>query len=103
MYNEYKPRNYNRVAPSNNQVAKLNAGSMTAEEIEIKKVELFFKVGVGNWRCLACAYTTRRHPHIRMHVETHMEGLCYTCSVCNKDYRTKNSLDKHKYTAKHFV
>ena len=102
VYNDYKPRKYNRVAPSNNQVAKFDAGSMTAEEIEMKKEALYLKVD-GNWRCLACDYTTttRRTPHIRMHVEIHMEGLCYTCSVCNKVYRTKNSLDKHKYTSKH--
>ena len=93
--NPVKTRNYN--ASSNNQVDKLDAGSLSAEEIEIKKEELYSKID-GSWNCLSCAYTTTKHQAMRRHVETHMEGLCYTCKLCDKEYRTSNSFHKHRYT-----
>ena len=92
-----KPRNYSRAASSNNEVAKFDAGSMTAEEINLKKNELYQKID-GVWSCLACSYTTSRTSgHMRSHVETHMEGLCYTCTLCNKEFRSKDTLSNHRY------
>ena len=50
-----KTRNYNRDGKSNNHVAKIDAISMTAEEIEMKKRELYKKID-GGWSCLACTW-----------------------------------------------
>jgi hypothetical protein len=70
---------------------------MTAEEIEIKKKELYQKID-GIWSCMACSYTTtNKSSDIKKHVETHLDGLCYTCTLCNKEFRLKDSLAKHKY------
>ena len=80
----------------NSQIAKFDVGLMTAGEIEMKKNELFKKID-GIWSCLACAYTTVTNSNIRKHVETHLEGLCYTCTLCNKEFRSKDSLSNHKY------
>ena len=86
-----KTRTYNR------NVAKFDAVSMTAEEIEIKKKELYQRVD-GVWRCHACTYTTTHSSgNIKKHVETHLDGLCYTCNLCNKEFRSKDSLINHKY------
>ena len=91
-----KPRNYNREVSSNNQITKFDVGSMTDEEIEIKKNELFKKID-GIWSCLACAYTSTDRSNTRKHVETHLQGLCYSCTLCNKEFRSKDSLSNHKY------
>ena len=37
---------------------------------------------------------------MRRHVETHIEGLSYTCPTCSKVFRSVNSLNKHKYQRK---
>ena len=92
-----KPRNYFRSVSLNNLVPKIYVGSMTTEEIEIKKNELYQKTD-DIWTCLVCAYTTTNSTGtIKRHVETHLEGLCYTCPQCNKEFRSQDTLVKHKY------
>ena len=91
-----RPRHYNRGLSSSNHVDKFDVGSMTAEEIEMKKIELYQKID-GVWSCMACSYTTTRNDNMRKHVETHLDGLSYTCTLCNKDFRSKDSLINHKY------
>lgn len=96
-----RQRNYQREVSSNSHVAKVNVGSMSAEtetlmsfspssmsaeEIETRKNELYQEID-GVWRCLACSYTTKYASNVRKHVETHIEGLCYTCPHCNKEFR----------------
>ena len=88
---------YKRNVSSYNLDARIDVGSMSAEEIELKKTEFYQKVN-GVWICLACGYKTALHSgHIRKHIETHMDGLCYTCTLCNKEFRSKDTLHKHKY------
>ena len=96
--NDTKPRHYNRGLSSSTQVARFYVASMTAEEIEKKKNELYQKVD-NVWSCMACSYTTtnRSSCDIKKHVETHLDGLCYTCTLCNKEFRSENSLLNHKY------
>ena len=33
----------------------------------------------------------------RRHIETHIDGLSYECSMCNKTFRSSSSLRNHKY------
>ena len=81
-----------------NDVAKFEVGSMTPEEIEVKIKELYQKVD-GVWKCLACDYTNKHcSGHIRRHIETHLYGLSYTCNMCNKEFRSKPSINEHKRT-----
>ena len=77
-------------------VAKLVVGSMTSEEVEEKRKELYQRID-GGWRCLACAYTSTsiRSSQIRLHVETHIDGLSYTCDICNKEFRSRYQLYDH--------
>ena len=77
-------RHYSR--PSLNDVAKIDVGSMNSEEIEKKMKELYQKID-GVWRCLECDYSTTRNYSIRIHIDTHMEGLSYSCNLCNKEFR----------------
>ena len=77
-------------------VAKFDVRSMTATEIDLKMRELYQKVD-GVWRCLVCDYSTKHNSgHVRNHVETHLEGLSYKCTLCSKEFRYRNSLLCHK-------
>ena len=77
--------------------AIINMGSMTPEEIKTKMKELYEKTDDG-WRCLVCDHTKSgsKSSNIRQHVETHMEGLSFTCNMCDKEFRSRNILAHHK-------
>ena len=79
--------------------AKFDVGSMTPDEIQWKTESLYEKKD-GAWRCLACDYiTTCNSGTMKRHIETHFEGLSYTCTFCSKQFRSTNSLYKHNSKA----
>ena len=75
-----------------------NVGSLTQEEISQKMKELYEKTDNG-WRCLACDHTNTglKSSNMRTHVETHLEGLCYTCNMCHKEFRSRKLLNLHNF------
>ena len=79
-------------------LTKFDVGSCTPEEIEDKIRNLYEKKD-GVFRCLACGYTTNHK--IKRHIEVHFEGLSYPCTVCNKEFRSKNSLNNHESIKHH--
>ena len=90
-------RQYSRTTTCD--VPKIFVGNMTPVEIEAKTKEMYQKID-GVWTCLQCGKTSSgMSGNIRFHVETHMEGLCYTCTVCSMEFRSKNSLNTHKNTS----
>ena len=50
----------------------------------------------GGYYCKVCNYSKKVKRDVVKHIETHIEGLSYSCSVCTKTFRSRNSLDKHK-------
>ena len=57
----------------------------------------------GNLKCGICGKASStwkskgKGSHIRTHIETHFEGLSFTCSMCPTILRSRESLRKHKY------
>merc|ERR1719154_600404 len=79
------------------QTIATDVGTLTSEEIDNKMRELYERTDEG-WRCLVCDHTSKgpTSSDIRRHVETHLEGLVYTCNLCSQSFRLRNSLAKHK-------
>ena len=91
-----KRQNTRAAKAASNGVARIDVGSMSSKEIELKIKELYEKVD-GVWRCLACEYTTNNSSgSIRRHIESHIDGLSYKCTQCNKEFRSSNILTTHK-------
>ena len=88
-------RQYSR--SSSIDVTKYDVSSLTSDEIDKKMRELYEKTDEG-WRCLACGHTNKQHlsSNIRMHVETHLDGLVYNCNICNKKFSSRRCIDNHK-------
>ena len=49
----------------------------------------------GVYYCKVCNYKKANKSHVTNHIETHIDGLAYSCSVCNKTFRSRDTLRKH--------
>ena len=49
-----------------------------------------------SWKCKHCGKLTKGSPtQMKRHIETHMEGLSYPCSMCDKVSRSSHALQAH--------
>ena len=51
----------------------------------------------GIYHCRVCNYAKRSKSDVKKHIETHINGLSYSCSDCAKTFRSRDSLKNHKY------
>ena len=65
------------------------------EEIDAKITELVTRIGKA-WTCKTCGKITRDKTNLRSHIEVHLEGLSFPCSICDKSFRTRITLATHK-------
>ena len=65
------------------------------EELDQKIRELMEKDSNGMFRCTVCGKISKNPGHTREHVETHIEGLSFSCSYCGKEFRSRNSMRSH--------
>ena len=56
----------------------------------------------GLYHCNVCGYKNKFKGVMVRHIETHIEGLSYSCSVCHKTFRSRNSFNVHKSTIHKF-
>ena len=70
---------------------------LTSEEISAKIRSMYQKID-GVWTCNECGKISNNKTtsgDIRLHVETHLDGLCYSCNLCHKEFRSKNAFKCH--------
>ena len=51
----------------------------------------------GIYHCRVCNYARKSKSDVKKHIETHIDGLSYSCSDCAKTFRSRDSLRNHKY------
>ena len=51
--------------------------------------------------CNSCGKVAKTRENIVKHVEIHIEGLSYRCPICDKTFKTRNSLQFHKSVKRH--
>ena len=63
----------------------------------------YIECSEGRYKCTLCGKmpsekATKSHQKyiMKKHMEIHMEGLTYTCPLCQKSFRSRNSLQCHK-------
>jgi len=71
--------------------------SSSVDEIEQKVTEYLGKNENGDYICNICGKVGGKNiRNMKNHIETHLEGLSFSCSVCGKNFRSRNSLNSHK-------
>ena len=59
------------------------------DDIEEKVSEYLEKVDTGNFRCTICGKESNRSRNLKNHIETHIEGLSFSCGNCGKIFRSR--------------
>ena len=66
------------------------------ENVNEKLGEHMEKCEDGSYRCKLCGKTCGLMWTMRYHIETHINGLSFSCPICQKSFRSRNSLSSHK-------
>ena len=51
--------------------------------------------GKNVWRCNVCAKVIKFQTHIERHIETHIEGVSFTCQLCGAIKKSSRALNIH--------
>ena len=74
-------------------------GDSSVDEIEQKTTEYIAKNENGDYICKICGKVSgKKITNMKYHIETHLEGISFSCSICGKQFRSRNSLKVHKTT-----
>ena len=96
-----QPKSSNTLSPKNS--VSLNDTEMS--ELDAKLMENLEELDSGHFRCRVCGKDStgmtgtmkgNLRTNMKNHAETHLEGLSYSCQLCGKEFRSKNSYSVHK-------
>ena len=82
-----------------NPIQKIDTTDLT--EIDEKLFENMEENSDRTWSCKICSKILPVRNNMKLHVETHVEGLSFPCNICGKIYRSRNVLRNHKAIKKH--
>ena len=71
------------------------------DELDQKVEDSYTKVGPGCYTCNYCVKSFKDRSHMKEHVEKHIEGLSFPCTMCDTILRSRPSLRIHNIR-KHF-
>ena len=61
----------------------------------IKKIKSFIRKIGNSFECTLCGKTARYLGNLKLHVETHIEGLAFDCKLCKETFKTRHSYYQH--------
>ena len=97
-------KQYSQVKESVRQKAEttamvnIDAEASNIEEVNQKLQEFIEKDEDGTFSCKLCGKSgVKCKRNLKNHIETHMQGLSFPCQYCGKTFRSRNSLNIHKF------
>ena len=71
-------------------------GNTDIELLDAKIAEYAVKLEGKRYKCGVCGRPNRDRSGIGHHIETHFAGLCFTCELCEKEFKSREAIRKHK-------
>ena len=71
-----------------------DGGDTDIEQLLLKISEMTEKVD-GVYTCKVCGKAAKDKTNLGKHIETHIEGLSFSCKMCQKVFRSRDVLRKH--------
>ena len=67
------------------------------EDLKVKIYSMMESIedGPNKWKCVVCGKESTQKSNMKSHIETHMEGLSYSCNQCDKVNKSYITLAKH--------
>ena len=72
----------------------VKADFQSIEEMDMN-MQKYIESSMEGHQCTICRKTSKHSGHIREHVETHLEGLSYSCHKCGNKYNKRGTFRKH--------
>ena len=94
----------NESSLENQAIVQINSESMVVssdehnEDLNTKIESMMEKIAEGDfkWRCKMCGKETKgSKSNMTRHMESHIEGVSHSCSMCSKFSRSKSALKVH--------
>ena len=99
--NQVKPiirtQREDKIFPENSAVSCLDnvgEGDTDIDQLLLKISEMTERVD-GFYKCKVCGKTSRDKTNLGKHIETHIEGLSFSCKMCQKVFGKRESLRRH--------
>ena len=71
-------------------------GNTDIELLDSKIAEYAVKLEGKRYKCGVCGRPNRDRSGIGHHIETHFAGLSFTCELCEKEFKSREAIRKHK-------
>ena len=93
--NDMKTVYSNNSVPENLEDKNSIVQSEDYHNLDEKINQMFSRDQSGMYSCHSCPKKSNKTTNIRVHVETHLEGLQFDCNFCSKPLRSRDSLRNH--------
>ena len=70
-------------------------GDTSVEELNTLLSEHMEKID-SVYTCKVCQKTAKDKTNLGKHIESHLEGLCFTCPECQQQFRSRTALRHHR-------
>ena len=82
-------------------IVPVSINQQELDDVNEKVNEYMEKCSDGSYKCKICGKiptgkNSGKTQNMRNHIETHMEGLSFPCPICQRTFRSRNSLSSHK-------
>jgi len=68
---------------------------VSTDEDVAKRIDQITGKVDGGWNCTVCGRISTKKQNMRMHAESHLEGMSYKCHICSKSFNVKRYLNQH--------